>query len=60
MAGCEGAVEPGGGFSELGWCQFEKPGSGADEPGGNVASAAGAAHVVKSLFDGGHVDFLGG
>lgn len=26
VAGCEGAVEPGGGFGELGWCQLEKPG----------------------------------
>ena len=60
MVGCEGAVETGGGFGELGWCQLEKPGGGADEPGGNIASAAGAAHVVEGLFDGGHVDFLGG
>ena len=60
MAGCEGAVESGGGLGELGWCQFEKSGGGADEPGGDVASAAGAAHVVEGLFDGGHVDFLGG
>ena len=60
MAGCEGAVEPGGGFGELSWCQFEKSGGGADEFGGDVASAAGAAHVVECLFDGGHVDFLCG
>ena len=49
MAGCEGAVEPGGGFGELSWCQFEKSGGGADEFGGDVASAAGAAHVVECL-----------
>ena len=60
VAGCEGAVEPGGGFGELSWCQFEKSGGGADEPGGNIASATGAAHVVEGLFDGGHVDFLCG
>ncbi len=60
MAGCEGAVETGGGFGELGRRQLEKPGGGADELGGDVASAAGAAHVIEGLFDGGHVDFLGG
>ena len=60
MAGHEGTVEPGGGFGEFNWRQLEKPGGGADEPGGDVASAAGAAHVVEGLFDGGHVDFLGG
>ena len=58
VAGCEGAVEPGGGFGELSWCQFEKSGGGADEFGGDVASAAGAAHVVEGLFDGDHVAFL--
>ena len=60
MAGCEGAVEPGGRFGELGWCQLEKPGCGTDEPCGDVASATGAAHVVEGLFDGDHVDLLGG
>ena len=60
MAGCEGAVETGGGFGEFDWFQLEKSGGGADEPGGDVASTAGAAHVVEGLFDGGHVDFLGG
>ena len=60
MAGCEGTVEPGGGLGEFDRCQFEKPGRGADEFGGDVASAAGAAHVVEGLPDGGHVEFLGG
>ena len=60
MAGCEGAVEQGGGLGEFDWRQLEKPGRGADELGGDVASAAGAAHVVEGLLDGGHVDFLGG
>ena len=60
VVGYKGTVESGGGFGELGWCQLEKSGGGADELGGDVASAAGAAHVVEGLFDGGHVDFLGG
>ena len=60
MAGYEGAVETGGGLGEFDWRQFEKAGGGADEPSGDVASAAGAAHVVKGLPDGGHVEFLGG
>ncbi len=60
MAGCEGAVEAGGGFGEFDWRQLEKASGGADELGGDVASAAGAAHVVEGLFDGGHVDFLCG
>ena len=60
MAGCEGAVEPGGGFGEFDWFQLEKSGGGADEPSGDVASATGAAHVVEGLPDGGHVAFLGG
>ena len=60
VAGCEGAVEPGGGFGEFDWRQLEKVGCGADELGGDVASAAGAAHVVEGLLDGGHVEFLGG
>ena len=60
MAGCEGAVETGGGFGEFDGRHFEKPSGGADELGGDVASAAGAAHVVEGLPDGGHVAFLGG
>ena len=60
MAGCEGTVEPGGGFGELNWRKLEKVGRGADELGGDIASAAGAAHVVEGLPDGGHVKFLGG
>ena len=60
MAGCEGAVETGGGFGEFDWRQFEKSGGGSDELGGDVASAAGAAHVVEGLPDGDHVEFLGG
>ena len=60
MAGCEGAVETGGGFGELGWCQLEKSGRGADELGGDVASAAGTAHIVEGLPDGGHVVILDG
>ena len=60
MAGCEGAVETGGGFGEFDGRHFEKPSGGADELGGDVASAAGAAHVVEGLFDGDHVDLLGG
>ena len=60
MAGCEGAVETGGGFGEFGWRQLEKVSGGTDELGGDVASAAGAAHVVEGLPDGGHVAFLGG
>ena len=55
MAGCEGAVEAGGGLGEFDWRQLEKAGGGADAPSGDVASAAGAAHVVQGLFDGGHV-----
>ena len=47
MAGCEGAVETGGGFGEFDWRQLEKTGGGADELGGDVASAAGTAHVVE-------------
>ena len=60
MAGYEGAVETGGGLGEFDGRQFEKPGGGADELGGDVASAAGAAHVIEGLLDGGHVVFLGG
>ena len=60
MAGYEGAVETGGGFGEFDGRHFEKPGGGADELGGDVASAAGAAHVVEGLLDCGHVEFLGG
>ena len=60
MAGCEGAVEAGGGFGEFDWRQLEKASGGADELGGDVASAAGAAHVVEGLLDSGHVEFLGG
>ena len=60
VAGYEGAVEAGGGFGEFDWRQLEKPSGGADELGGDVASAAGAAHVVEGLFDGDHVDLLGG
>jgi hypothetical protein len=60
VAGCEGTVEQGGGFGEFGWRQFEKMGCGADKLGGDVASTAGAAHVVEGLRDGGYVKFLGG
>ena len=60
VAGCEGAVETGGGFGEFARRHFEKASGGADELGGNVASAAGTAHVVEGLLDGGHVEFLGG
>ena len=60
MARSEGAVETRGGFGELGWRQSEAVGGGADELGGNVASAAGAAHVVECLGDGGHVELLDG
>ena len=60
MAGCEGAVETGGGFGEFDWRHFEKAGGGADKLGGDVASAAGAAHVVEGLLDCDHVEFLGG
>ena len=60
MAGCEGAVELGGGLGEFDRRQLEKVGSGVDEFGGDVSSAAGAAHVVEGLPDGGHVEFLGG
>ena len=60
MAGYEGAVEAGGGFGEFDWRQLEKASGGADELGGDVASSAGAAHVVEGLPDGGHVEFLGG
>ena len=52
MAGCEGAVELGGGLGEFDRRQLEKPGGGTDESGGNVASATGAAHVVDGLPDG--------
>ena len=55
MAGCEGAVEAGGGFGEFDRRQLEKASGGSDEPGGDIASAAGAAHVVEGLPDGGHV-----
>jgi hypothetical protein len=41
MARSEGAVETRGGFGELGRRQPEAAGGGADELGGNVASAAG-------------------
>ena len=60
MACYEGAVETGGGFREFDGRHFEKPGCGADKLGGDVASAAGATHVVEGLPDGGHVAFLGG
>ena len=60
MTGHEGAVEPGGGFGEFDWRQLEKSGGGADELGGDVASAAGASHVIEGLLDGDHVEFLGG
>ncbi len=59
-AGREGAVEQGGGLGELNGLQLEKVGCGPDELGGDVASAAGAAHVVEGLRDGGQVEFLGG
>ena len=55
MTGHEGAVKPGGGLGEFNWRHFEKPGCGADKLGGDVSSAAGAAHVVEGLPDGGHV-----
>ena len=55
MASREGAVETGGGLGEFDWRQFEKSGGGADELGGDVASAAGAAHVVEGLPDDGHI-----
>lgn len=55
MAGCEGAVETGGGFGEFARRHFEKVSGGADELGGDVASTAGAAYVVEGLPDGGHV-----
>lgn len=42
VAGRKGAVETGGGFGEFGRRQFEAAGGGADELGGDVASAAGA------------------
>ena len=42
MTGHEGAVKPGDSFGEFDWRQLEKPGGGADEPGGDVSSAAGA------------------
>ena len=60
VAGYEGTVEPSSGLGEFDCRHFEKPSRGADEPGGDVASAAGATHVVKGLPDGGHVEFLGG
>ena len=41
MARSEGAVETRGCFGELGGRQLESAGGGADELGGNVASAAG-------------------
>ena len=41
MAGCEGAVETGGGFGEFGWRQLEKVSGGTDELGGDVASVDG-------------------
>ena len=55
MAGCEGAVELGGGLGEFDGRQLEKVSGGADELGGDVASGAGAAHVIEGLPDGGHV-----
>ena len=55
MAGYEGAVETGGGLGEFDWRQLEKASGGADELGGDVASAAGAAHVVEGLPDDGHI-----
>ena len=58
VAGCEGAVETGGGFGEFARRHFEKASGGTDELGGDVASAAGAAHVVEGLLDCGHVEFL--
>ena len=52
VVGDEGAVETGGRLGELGGRQLEKTGGGLDEPGRNVAAAAGAAHVVEGLGDG--------
>ena len=55
VVGDEGAVETGGRLGELGGRQLEKTGGGLDEPGRNVAAAAGAAHVVEGLADCVHV-----
>ena len=58
MTGHEGAVKPGGGLGEFDWRQLEKPGGGADEPGGDVSSATGAfferrcAAQFKSVCEG--------
>ena len=52
MAGREGTVEPGGGFGEFDWRQLEKSSRGADEFGGNIASATGAARVGGSRQSG--------
>ena len=60
MAGREGAVEQGGSLGEFERRQLEKLGRGSDELGGDVASAAGATHVVEGLRDGGQVKGLGG
>ena len=49
MAGREGAIEQGGSLGEFVRRQLEKLGRGSDELGGDVASAAGAAHVVEGL-----------
>ena len=60
MARREGAVEQGGSLGEFERRQLEKLGRGSDELGGNIASAAGAAHVVESLRAGCQVKCLGG
>ena len=54
------SIDHGCGFGEFNWCQFEKSGCRPDELGGDIAAAAGTAHVIKCLLNGGHVEFLCG
>ena len=48
VAGCEGAVEAGGGFGEFARRQPEKVGCGADKLGGDVASVDGVTPSARA------------
>ena len=48
-------IEAGGSFGKFRGRQPELPGGALDQLGGYVAAAAGLAHAVECVYDGGHV-----
>ena len=56
----EGTIEPSGRLGKLSGRQLELPSGALDHFGGDIAAAAGPAHVVECVADGSHVEFLGG